>query len=222
MPASLPPQAAPALRLHGFATSGASNRVRIALAFKGLAYEDLPVDLLAGRHHAPDYRALNPQGLVPALEADGRVLTQSAAILEWLEERWPEPPLLPRDPEGRARVRALAAVIGSDIHPIHNGRVQHYLRARLGCDEDAVRDWCRTWIADGFDALEALLAADPARGSFCCGGTPTLAEVYLVPQLASARRFGLEPARWPLIAAVERACTDIAAFRPAQPARPTA
>ena len=206
------------MKLHGFFRSGTSHRLRIALNLKGLPYETVPVDLRREQHLGDTYRALNPQGLVPTLEADGRVLTQSPAILEWLEERHPEPPLLPHDADARARVRALAAIVGCDIHPVNNRRILEALRHDYRADEAAVQRWCGRWIADGFDAIEAMLATDPERGAFCFGGAPTLADVYLVPQVESARRFEVDVARWPRIAAVDAACLRLDAFRRAAPA----
>jgi maleylpyruvate isomerase len=206
------------MKLHNFFRSGSSHRLRIALNLKGLAYDYVAVDLRKEAHLAPAFKALNPQGLVPALEADGQVLIQSPAIIEWLEERYPSPALLPADADGRARVRALAAIVGCDIHPINNRRVLEYLRHQLHCDEAAVQAWCATWIASGFDALEALLAADTTRGDFCFGHGPTLADVYLVPQVESARRFQVDLATWPHIQAVDAACSRLEAFRLAAPA----
>ncbi|HEV7913332.1 MAG TPA: maleylacetoacetate isomerase, partial [Albitalea sp.] len=165
------------MKLHNFFRSSTSHRLRIALNVKGLPYDYVAVDLRSEQHLAPAYRALNPQGLVPALEHDGQVLIQSPAIIEWLEERYPAPPLLPADPEQRARVRALAAIVGCDIHPVNNRRILEALRKRFGADEAAVNDWCAGWIADGFDAIEALLAADERRGAFCFGNAPGLADV---------------------------------------------
>ena len=206
------------MKLHNFFRSGTSHRLRIALNLKGLAYEYLPVDLRTEQHLQPAYKALNPQGLVPALEVDDRVLIQTPAILEWLEERHPTPPLLPADGDGRARVRALAAIVGCDIHPINNRRILEYLRHTLKCDEGAINAWCATWIGAGFDALETLLAADSGRGEFCYGGVPGLADVYLVPQVESARRFKVDMARWPIISAIDAACGRLEAFRRAAPA----
>jgi len=206
------------MKLHGFFRSGTSHRLRIALNLKGLAYDSVPVDLRREQHQSAAYKALNPQGLVPTLEVDGRVLTQSPAIIEWLEERYPEPPLLPRDADARARVRALAAIVGCDIHPVNNRRILEALRRDFGADEAAVNRWCGRWISDGFDAIEALLAADAHRGDYCCGDAPTLADVYLVPQVESARRFGVDPAHWPRIHAIDAACQRLAAFRRAAPA----
>lgn len=207
------------MKLYGFFRSGTSHRLRIALNLKGLAVEQVPVDLRTEAHTQPAFKALNPQGLVPALQQDdGSVLIQSPAIIEWLEETHPEPPLLPRDAPSRARVRALAAIVGCDVHPINNRRILEALRHTFGADEAAVNAWCATWITAGFDAIEALLAADPARGDFCFGHAPTLADVYLVPQVESARRFKVDLTPYPLIRAVDAACGELDAFQRAAPA----
>jgi maleylpyruvate isomerase len=207
------------MKLYNFFRSGTSHRVRIALNVKGLAYEYAAVDLRSEQHLAPDFKAVNPQGLVPALVLDdGRVLTQSPAILEWLEERHPQPPLLPTDAEDRARVRALAAIVANDIHPINNRRVLEYLRGQVGLDDVAIGAWCATWIEAGFDAFDALLAADKGRGDFCFGEVPTMADVALIPQIESARRFKVDMRRWPRLEAVDKTCSEIDAFRRAAPA----
>ncbi len=206
------------MKLYNYFRSGTSHRLRIALALKGLHPDYVPVDLLHGEQSGAAYRALNPQGLVPALEVDGQVLIQSPAIIEWLDETHPEPPLLPRDPLQRARVRALAAVVGCDMHPLNNRRVLEYLRGQFGCDAAAVDAWCGTWMSAGFEALDALLAADPSRGRFCHGDAPSVADVYLVPQMTTARRFHLDLARWPRLLEVEAACLELKAFREAAPA----
>lgn len=206
------------MKLYNFFRSGTSHRLRIALRLKGLETEYVPVDLRTEQHLGAEFRALNPQGLVPALVHDGKVMIQSPAIIEWLEERFPEPALLPADPDERAHVRAMAAIIGCDIHPVNNRRILEYLRRRLGCDDAEVNAWCATWISAGFDALEALLAADRKRGNFCFGQTPTIADVNLVPQVESARRFKVDLAPWPHIRAVDAACTALEAFRLAAPA----
>jgi maleylpyruvate isomerase len=207
------------MKLYNFFRSGTSHRLRIALNLKGLDYDYVAVSLPREEHLAPAFKALNPQGFVPALELDdGLVLTQSPAIIEWLEERHPHPPLLPAGPEARARVRAMAAAVGCDIHPLNNRRVLEYLRKSLKCDEAAVMAWCATWIGAGFEALESMLAADPARGRFCFGDAPGLVEVYLVPQVESARRFNVDLSPYPAIRAVDEACGGLDAFRRALPA----
>lgn len=207
------------MKLYHFFRSGTSHRLRIALNLKGLQADKVAVDLRTGQHEQPAFKALNPQGLVPALQTDaGDVLIQSPAIIEWLEETHPTPPLLPADPLDRARVRALAAIVGCDIHPINNRRILVQLRQQFDADEAAVNAWCATWISTGFDALEALLAADTRRGSFCWGHAPTLADVYLVPQVESARRFGVDMAAWPRISAIDQACATLPAFALAAPA----
>ena len=206
------------LQLHNFFRSGSSHRLRIALNLKGLDYQYVAVSLGKQEHLSAAYKALNPQGLVPTLVDGDSVLIQSPAIIEWLEERHPTPALLPASPEDRARVRALAALVGCDIHPINNRRVLEYLRNTLGCDDAAVNAWCATWINAGFEALEALLAADTRRGDFCFGTTPTLADIYLVPQVESARRFKVDLAPYPHIQAIDRACSLLSAFQKAAPA----
>jgi maleylpyruvate isomerase len=206
------------MKLYNFFRSGSSHRLRIALRLKGLACDYVPVDLRAEQHLSPEFKALNPQGLVPALEHQGTVLIQSPAIIEWLDERHPEPPLLPADLDARARVRALAAIVGCDIHPLNNRRVLEYMRNELRCDEAAVNGWCANWIGSGFDAFEALLATGARRGRFCIGDAPTIADVYLVPQVESARRFKIDLARWPMIQRVDAVCARLDAFRLAAPA----
>ncbi len=205
------------MRLHSFFRSSASHRLRIALHLKGLDPAYSAVNLLAGQHASPEYTAMHPQGLVPALEVEGQVLIQSPAIIEWLEETYPHPPLLPADVMGRAKVRAIAAIIGCDMHPLHNGRVLRYLREQLDCDEDGVATWCRTWISAGFDAVETLLAARTDAETYCFGTTVTLADAYLIPQVASGRRLGLDVGAWPCIDQVDRACGALDAFQRALP-----
>jgi maleylpyruvate isomerase len=205
------------MQLHNFFRSGTSHRLRIALNLKGLAYDYVAVDLRKNAHQGAAFKSLNPQGLVPALVDDGHVLTQSVAIIEWLEERYPTPALLPVDINDRAHVRALAGIVGCDIHPVNNKRILDTLRASFGADDAAINHWCGTWIADGFDAYEALLAADTRRADFSFGNTPTLADAYLIPQIESARRFQIDLSRWPRIMAVDAHCGALEAFRHAAP-----
>lgn len=205
--------------LYSFFRSGTSHRLRIALNLKGIATRYRAVDLRSDEQSKASYKTIHPQGLVPALTLDdGTTLIQSPAILEWLEEQYPEPPLLPNDVRDRARVRALAALVGCDIHPINNRRILQYLRNQFGADERSVEAWCGTWISAGFDAFETLIGQDRARTSFCFGSSPTLADVYLVPQVESARRFGVDMAQWPLIREVDATCASLPAFLHAAPA----
>ncbi len=205
------------MKLYNFFRSGSSHRLRIALNLKGIAYEYVPVDLRTEEHLGAAFKAVNPQQLVPALVDGELTLIQSPAVIEWLEERHPAPPLLPANAEDRARVRAMAAIVGCDIHPINNRRILEYLRQQLGAGEDAVNAWCGTWIRAGFEALEAMLAADRRRGRFCFGDAPGLADVYLVPQVDSARRFKVDLAPYPSIVAIDAACAELDAFRRAAP-----
>jgi maleylacetoacetate isomerase len=204
----------------GYFRSSAAFRVRIALNLKGIAVEHASRHLRRGEQASPDYAALNPQKLVPALVLDdGAVLTQSLAIIEYLDETHPEPPLLPRDPVGRAHVRALAQIVAADIHPIQNLRVMAYLRAQFGQTEESAFAWSRHWIETGFAAYEATVAADPRRGPYSHGETPTLADLCLVPQVFNAGRFKVEMARFPTIQRIFDACMKLPAFDAAQPAR---
>lgn len=203
--------------LHGYWRSGTSYRTRIALNLKGLAYDAAPLDLRKAEQKSDAYLALNPQGLVPALEVDGAVLTQSPAILEWLEEAHPTPPLLPADPLGRGQVRAMAALIGCDIHPLNNLRVLKALKDDFGADQAATDAWAARWITAGFDALETLVARHGA--GWCFGDSPTLADCYLIPQLYSARRFNVSLDAWPRLRAVETRSEAHPAFQAAHPDR---
>lgn len=203
--------------LHGYWRSGASYRVRIALNLKGVAYDQAPHDLRQGEQKRADYLALNPQGMVPALEIDGQVLIQSPAILEWLEETHPQPALLPRDAGDRATVRAMAALIGCDIHPLNNLRVLGSLRRDFNADQATVDAWAARWIAPGFDALQALVERHGAGWSF--GDAPTLADCYLIPQLYSARRFNIDLTPWPRLLAVEERALAYPAFAAGHPDR---
>ena len=206
-----------AMNLFTFFRSGTAHRVRIALGLKGLSATHSYVDLRVDEQLEPPYAEVNPQKLLPALVVEGKVMIQSPAILEWLEETHPTPPLLPSDPMQRAHVRALAAIVGCDIHPVNNRRILQYLRQQFGASEEAVQTWCGRWIGDGFDAYEAMLRADPGRGAFSFGNAPTLADLYLIPQVESARRFQVDMSRWPLISAVDAACLALPAFADAAP-----
>lgn len=209
------------LVLHGYFRSGTSYRVRLALNWKGLEYDYVPVNLVEGAQSQPAYVTRNPQGLVPALEADGAILTQSPAILEWLEETFPDKPLLPADPLQRARVRAFAAAIGCDVHPLQNLRVMKKVKADYGADQDGALAWARHWITTGFDALERLAenAAQEtsAAGGYLFGDAPTLAEVYLLPQMYNARRFGVELDPYPRLLAADAAARALPPFERAAP-----
>jgi maleylacetoacetate isomerase len=199
--------------LHGYPRSSAAYRVRIALAMKNLEPERLTRHLLRNEHLQPDFLELNPQGFVPALQLDdGSVLTQSLAIIEYLDESYPDPPLLPPEPAARARVRALALLVACDVHPLNNLRVLRYLETALGQDKERRDTWYRHWIGEGFKALEQSLAADTSRGLFCHGDTPTLADVCLVPQVANARRYSMDLTPYPLISQIDSRCRGIAAF----------
>jgi maleylpyruvate isomerase len=205
------------MKLYNFFRSGTSHRLRIALNLKGIDTDYVTVDLRVEDHLKDAFKSINPQQLVPALDTGEQVLIQSPAIIEWLEERYPTPALLPQQAEARAYVRALAAIVGCDIHPINNRRILEYLRKQFGANEDAINAWCRTWISDGFNAYESLLATDSTRDDFSFGDSPTLADVYLIPQIESARRFKIDLNQWPLIVSVEEKCMQLAAFQKAAP-----
>lgn len=202
------------MKLYTYWRSSAAYRVRIALNLKGIAREDVPVSLVDGAQAAAPYTALNPQQLVPALEIeDGTVLTQSLAIIDWLEARWPEPPLLPADPVARARVLAAAHTLAMDIHPLNNLRVLKALSTRFAAPDDARRDWMHHWMRLGFDALEASLPAP----HFAFAEGPGLADLCLIPQLYNARRWGMDLTPWPKLTAVEATCLALPAFAQAAP-----
>jgi maleylacetoacetate isomerase len=203
------------MRLYGYFRSSAAFRVRIALNLKGVACEQAPVNLLKGEHRADAYRAVNPQRRVPSLDVGGAVLIQSPAILDYLDEVYPEPPLLPVGPVPRARVRAVCGVIGCDIHPVNNSGVLSYLKNRLGHDQATVDAWVAHWIGEGFSAVEALIEPGP----YAFGNRVTLADIFIVPQVFNARRFGVALDAYPKIAAVEAACMALDAFAEAAPAR---
>ena len=208
------------MKLYDYFRSSAAYRVRIALNLKGVTPERAFVHLRHGAQRGDDYLALNPQGLVPSLvTGDGDVLTQSLAIIEWLDETHPKPPLLPSDAAGRARVRALALAIACDIHPLNNLRVLNYLTGTLGATDAQKNGWYRYWCDVGLEALETQLARETAAGAFCHGGTPSLADICLVPQLANARRVDLDLAPYPTLLSIEAACMALPAFAAAAPSK---
>jgi maleylacetoacetate isomerase len=207
------------MKLYTFFRSSASYRVRIALNLKGLDYEQAPIHLRrgGGEQLATAYRAINPQALVPALEDSARILTQSLAIMEYLEERYPKPPLLPADPADRALVRSMALIIACEIHPIQNLRVLVYLKNHLKQSDEDLNRWARHWIDLGLSALEQMVVSSPQRARFCFGNTPTFADICLVPQLANARRFGCDLSAYPALLQIETACNALPAFANAAP-----
>ncbi|WP_446686581.1 maleylacetoacetate isomerase [Psychrobacter faecalis] len=205
------------MTLYGYFRSSTSYRTRIAMNLKGLDYDYIAVNLAQDEQLKNEFLALNPQGLVPVLQADDLLLFQSPAILEWLEEVYPKNPLLPKDAAGRMQVRALSAMIGCDIHPLNNRRVLQYLRNELSVDEAEVIKWCNRWISEGFAALEKRLVADKTRGKFCYGDSPTFADCYLIPQVSSARRFEVDLNPYPNIVQIDAHCRTLKAFADADP-----
>jgi maleylacetoacetate isomerase len=203
------------MKLYTYFRSSAAYRVRIALNLKGVAYDAMPVNLLKGEHRDEAYRVVNPHGRLPALDLGDRVLVQSPAILEYLDEVYPEPPLLPGDPVQRARIRAVASLVGCDIHPLNNLAVLSYIKRQLGHDQATVDEWYAHWIHQGFEAIETMIEPGP----FAFGPQPTLADIYLVPQIFNARRFNIPLDAYPNIVSVESACAAQPAFQEAAPAR---
>lgn len=205
------------MKLYGYFRSSAAFRVRIALNLKGLSYDSVPIHLRRNEQARPEYRGVNPQGLVPALELDGETLIQSLAIIEYLDETHRDPPLLPPSPADRARVRALAEIVACDIHPINNLRVLRYLARTHGRSEADIAAWYNHWIAAGFDALETLLASDARTGEFCHGDRPGLADIALAPQVVNAERYRLDMTPYPAIARIFSRCMELPAFQQAHP-----
>ncbi len=209
------------MKLYTYFRSSAAYRVRIGMNLKGLSYEALPVHLIrdGGEQLSAGYRAINPSAAVPALQDDGATITQSLAILEYLDETRPQVPLLPADALGRARVRSLALVIACDIHPVNNLRVLRYLVKEAGVTEEVKNAWYVHWVQEGFAALEAMLAAHSATGRFCHGDSPTLADCLLVPQVYNASRFNVDMAPYPTISRIAAECEALPAFAEAHPAK---
>lgn len=205
--------------LYTYWRSSASYRVRIVLNLKGIEYESRAVNLVrdGGEQKKPEYLELNPQGLVPLLLVDGLAINQSLAIIEYLDERWPDPPLLPSDPGLRARVRSLALMVACDIHPLNNSGVHRYLGTEMGIGEDERLTWYRHWIEVGFHAIETRLAREPETGRFCQGDRPGLADIMLVPQVYNARRFDCDLGAFPRIMQINDACLQLDAFLDAAP-----
>jgi maleylpyruvate isomerase len=206
-------------KLFGYFRSSAAYRVRIALNLKGLDYENAFVHLTknGGEQFAPEYRALNPQALVPVLQEDAATLTQSLAIIEYLDETYPEPPFLPKSIAARARVRSLALMVACEIHPLNNLRVLRYLVNDLKLSEEQKNQWYRHWVVSGLEPLESRLANDQATGEFCHGDSPGFADICLVPQLANARRFKIELDAFPTLVRIEQNCNALKAFQVAAP-----
>lgn len=205
------------MKLHGHPRATAPIRVRIALNLKGIAYEEVSHQLDEAMAFSPEYRGLQPQGLVPALEDEGEVFVQTLAIIEYLDETHREPALLPGHPGDRARVRGLAQIIACEMHPLNNLRVLRYLAGPLGQDPAAVAAWFNHWLGLGFAALEALLAGDDRAGRFCHGDEPGLADIFLVPQVLTAARHQLDMAPFPTVNRIHAACLELDAFRRALP-----
>ena len=205
------------MKLYTWFRSSAAFRVRIALNLKGLAYDMDPVSLPKAGHRAPGYAALNPQALVPTLEDGGQLLTQSLAIMEYLEEKHPDPAILPKDLLGRARVRSLSLLVACEIHPLNNLRALNYMRKSLGQNDDGVNAWYRHWIADGFGKLEAELAR--SAGRFSHGDVPTMADCCLVPQVFNAQRYKCDLGPYPTAMRVFAECMKVDAFDRAQPSK---
>jgi maleylacetoacetate isomerase len=207
------------MKLYNYFRSSAAYRVRIAVNLKRLKPENVFIHLLKGEQRTPDYLRLNPAGLIPMLEDGGEVITQSLAIIEYLNEMYALPPLLPATPKDRARVRSIAMAIACDIHPLDNLRVLKYLTGVLKTSEQDKIEWYAHWVHEGLMALETRLASDPRTGRFCHGNAPTMADICLIPQLANARRASMDLALYPTLLRIEQVCNALPAFADAAPAK---
>jgi maleylacetoacetate isomerase len=207
------------MKLYTYFRSSASYRVRIALAYKGIAHEAAYVSLVKGEHQGDAFRGVNVQGLVPALEDDGRTFIQSLAIIEYLDERHPHPPLVPKDPFERAYVRAVSQIIACEIHPLNNLRTLKYIRKAYKLDEEGVNSWYRHWIAEGFGMLESYLGRERRSGKYCNGDAVSMADCCLVPQVFNAQRYNCELAPYPRIMRIFEDCMKLDAFASTQPMR---
>ncbi len=207
------------MKLYTFFRSSASYRVRIALNLKGLTYESAPIHLRrgGGEQLGAAYKAINPQALVPAFEDNGKILTQSLAIIEYLDETHPNPALLPKDPADKALVRSMALVVACEVHPIQNLRVLNYVKKEYNQTDEQVNRWGQHWIDLGLSALEQMIVAQPKRGKVCFGDVPTLADICLIPQLGNARRYGCDLSKYPSIVEIEKHCNALPAFANAAP-----
>lgn len=205
------------MKMYGFFRSGTSHRTRIVMNLKKINFEFVPISLVKNQHQQLDFKKINPQGFVPVIDVNDRILTQSPAIIEWLEDTYPEPRLLPQDAIQAAKVRAIAALVGCDIHPINNKRILDYLRNVLKLSDDQVLQWCQHWIEAGFAALEQLLQQDTERGAFCVGDQPSIADAYVIPQVDSAKRFNVNLSQYPIIQSIYDTCMALPEFQAAAP-----
>lgn len=205
------------MKMYGFFRSGTSHRTRIVMNLKKIDFEFVAVSLAKNQHQQLDFKKINPQGFVPVIEVNDRILTQSPAIIEWLEDTYPEPRLVPQEAIQAAKVRAIAALVGCDIHPINNKRILDYLRNVLKLSDDQVLQWCQHWIEEGFAALEQLLQQDTERGAFCVGHQPSIADAYVIPQVDSAKRFNVNLSQYPIIQSIYDICMALPEFQAAAP-----
>jgi len=207
------------LKLYDYFRSSAAYRVRIALNLKKLAYQSIPIHLTrgGGEQFRPEYRTINPEARVPTLDIDGKLLRQSLAIIEYLDETQPDPPLLPRDPLARAQTRAIALAIACDIHPLNNTRPLNYMRKQLGLNDEQVNGWYRNWVETGLAAIETSVTAQPRNGDYCMGAAVTVADICLVPQMANARRFNCDLSVCPTLVKIDAACRALREFAAAAP-----